>query len=192
MYFCKRMKKMRNDSKWDENEYRKNYDTYYKSLVVFAMKFGVSQELAEDVVQDVFFAVWERRVDMLNKPSFRSYLFTGVRNRCLDSIRHGVIANNYILEMTENNRRKSQSLEDIEDVIFTEEVFIKLFESIDKLPQRQREILKLNMEGKKLIEIADILNITYETVKTQKKRAINALKKSLDDNRSILLSILFA
>ena len=83
-------------------------------------------------------------------------------------------------------------MEDIEDVIFTEEVFIKLFESIDKLSQRQREILKLNMEGKKLIEIADILNITYETVKTQKKRAINALKKSLDDNRSILLSILFA
>ena len=48
------------------------------------------------------------------------------------------------------------------------------------------------MEGKKLTEIADILNITYETVKTQKKRAINALKKSLGDNRSILLSILFA
>ena len=95
--------------------------------------------------------------------------------------------------MTEANRSNdNQSVEEIENEFLTEEVFVKLFEHIDKLPHRQREILKLNMEGKKLTEIADMLNVTYDTIKTQKKRAIEALRKSLGGNKSILLYILFA
>ena len=181
------------DSTWDENLFRQNYDAYYKALVVFAMKFIVSQELAEDIVQDVFFAVWQNRVDMCNKSAVRSYLFTGVRNRCIDSLRRGNMMSSYIRDVTESNSAFSkQSVEEIENEIFTEEVFVKLFESIDKLSPRQREILKLNMEGKKLTETADMLNVTYDTVKTQKKRAIEALRKSLVGNKSILLYILFA
>ena len=186
---------MRNsyDSTWDENLFRQNYDAYYKAVVVFAMKFIVSQELAEDIVQDVFFAVWQNRVDMCNKSAFRSYLFTGVRNRCIDSLRRGNMMSSYIRDVTESNSAFSkQSVEEIENEIFTEEVFVKLFESIDKLSPRQREILKLNMEGNKLTETADMLNVTYDTVKTQKKRAIEALRKSLVGNKSILLYILFA
>lgn len=181
------------DSIWDENLFRQNYDAYYKALVVFAMKFIVSQELAEDIVQDVFFSVWEHRVEMRNKSTFRSYLFAGVRNRCIDSLRRGRVESSYIRDVTEANRGlDNQTLEEIEEDIFTEEVFIKLFESIDKLSPRQREMLKLNMEGKKLTEIAEMLSVSYDTVKTQKKRAIEALRKALGGDRSILLYILFA
>ena len=182
-----------NDSTWDESLFRQNYEAYYKALVVFALKFVVSQELAEDIVQDVFFAVWHNRIDMTKSASFRSYLFTGVRNRCIDSLRRGNMESSYIRDVTDANRSLcNQSLEEMENDIFTEEVFVKIFEHIDKLSLRQREILKLNMEGKKLTEIAAMLNVTYDTVKTQKKRAIEALRKSLGGNNSILLYILFA
>lgn len=63
--------------------------------------------------------------------------------------------------MTEANRSNdNQSVEEIENEFLTEEVFVKLFEHIDKLPHRQLEILKLNMEGKKMAEIADMLNLS--------------------------------
>lgn len=95
--------------------------------------------------------------------------------------------------MTEANRSNdNQSVEEIENGFLTEEVFVKLFEHIDKLPHRQREILKLNMEGKKMAEIADMLNLSYDTVKTHKKRAILSLRKSLGGNKAILIYVLFA
>ena len=60
-----------------------------------------------------------------------------------------------------------------------EEVYRLLFKSIDQLPPRCREIFVLQMEGKKNEEIAQTLGLSIETVKTQKKRAVQAIKKRM-------------
>ena len=60
-----------------------------------------------------------------------------------------------------------------------EEVYRLLFRAIDKLPTRCREIFLLHMDGKKNEEIATALGISIETVKTQKKRAIQSIKEQM-------------
>ena len=60
-----------------------------------------------------------------------------------------------------------------------EEVYRLLFRAIDKLPARCREIFLLHMDGKKNEEIATVLGISIETVKTQKKRAIQSIKEQM-------------
>ena len=65
------------------------------------------------------------------------------------------------------------------DVFNKEEIYRQLFLAIDKLPPRQREVFLLCMEGKKNKEIAELLQISAETVKMQKRRAISRLREQL-------------
>ena len=70
-------------------------------------------------------------------------------------------------------------VDDMSDVFNKEDIYRQLFLAIDKLPPRQREIFLLCMDGKKNREIAEKLQISAETVKVQKRRAINHLREQL-------------
>ena len=70
-------------------------------------------------------------------------------------------------------------VDDMSDVFNKEEIYRQLFLAIDKLPPRQREVFLLCMEGKKNKEIAEQLQISAETVKMQKRRAIGRLREQL-------------
>ena len=71
-----------------------------------------------------------------------------------------------------------------------EEVYRQLFETIDALPERCREVFLMYMEGKKNEEVATALHVSIETVKTQKKRAMSILRKKLGGYQFLLLQLL--
>lgn len=77
--------------------------------------------------------------------------------------------------------------EEDEDVYHKEEVYQHLFESIDRLPQRQREVFLLAMKGKRNAEIAEQLGIAVNTVKVMKRRGFATLRKDLSPDSLILL-----
>lgn len=74
----------------------------------------------------------------------------------------------------------------VED-FFTEEVWRQLIEEINRLPDRQRKIFTLAMNGKKNSEIAEALSISADTVKTQKRRAIARLQRKFGPAILLLL-----
>ena len=121
--------------------YHQLYNEYYKALVLYAINFLSSQQAAEDIVQDLFATMWEKKMRFLSLPSFRTYLYNSIRNASLNYLKH-------------------QNVE-------------------SKLPARCREIFLLHMDGKKNEEIATVLGISIETVKTQKKRAIQSIKEQM-------------
>ena len=139
--------------------YHQLYNEYYKALVLYAINFLSSQQAAEDIVQDLFATMWEKKMRFLSLPSFRTYLYNSIRNASLNYLKHQNVESLY-LERLASTYREITEEEDTNE----EEIYRLLFLAID---------------GKKNEEIATVLGISIETVKTQKKRAIQSIKEQM-------------
>ena len=147
---------------------------YAGALYAFAFRIVGDTLAAEDIVQDLFATMWEKKMRFLSLPSFRTYLYNSIRNASLNYLKHQNVESLY-LERLASTYREITEEEDTNE----EEVYRLLFRAIDKLPTRCREIFLLHMDGKKNEEIATALGISIETVKTQKKRAIQSIKEQM-------------
>lgn len=161
-------------NKWDDNAFRKLYDNYYNSLVMYAQDITSNDYEADDIVENVFAYLIENHNEFANAIVLKAYLFNAVRNQSLNWLRRQKKTNEYIAQM-EREYPEMIVKDGVED-FFTEEIWHQLIEEIKQLPERQREIFTLAMNGKKNSEIAQALQISADTVKTQKRRAIIKLQ----------------
>lgn len=151
--------------------YQTLYRLYYRALVNYAMRFISKQDEAEDVVQDLFVSMWNKKIQFVSYVSFRTYLYNAVYNAVLNVIKHQEVEQRYV-DLVKNE----DELEFPEADYQKEEIYRQLYLAIDRLPKKCREKFLMYMDGKKNEEIAQILSISIETVKTQKKRAMRFLK----------------
>ena len=151
--------------------YQTLYRLYYRALVNYAMRFISKQDEAEDVVQDLFVSMWNKKIQFVSYVSFRTYLYNAVYNAVLNVIKHQEVEQRYV-DLVKNE----DELEFPEADYQKEEIYRQLYLAIDRLTKKCREIFLMYMDGKKNEEIAQILSISIETVKTQKKRAMRFLK----------------
>lgn len=145
---------------------------YYRPLCLYALHYLQRTDDAEDVVQDCMTDFIERSQAGNTVADSRSYLFTMVRNRCLDSLRK------------ESHIDRNQSSEELEerfaDDSYEEDSFIeaRMWTAIDSLPERCREVFLMSKrDGLKYEEIAEELGISVNTVKNQVSKALKALKE---------------
>lgn len=151
------------------------FSDYYGILVYYAQKYTKREDIAEDIVQDVFASLWEENRIFPSQANFRSFLYISIRNAAFDYLRHQNVESRYIEEALTANRFLS------DDSFQKEEVFRLLFKQIDLLPERCREIFLLHLEGYDNDAIAKKLSLSIETVKTQKKRAMKTLRNNLKE-----------
>lgn len=162
------------------------YLTYYPKLVRFAKEFVMLEEDAENITQDVFTALWERREYLDRIENMNAYLFRLVRNRCLDYLKHKIfeqryienIQTHYIIELN----LKLQSLDRFDASDFSEEkdTAILVRAAINGLPKRCRDIFLLSrVEGLKYKEISERLGISVNTVECQMGIALKKLRMKL-------------
>ena len=95
-----------NLNKQQTSAYHQLYDEYYKVLVLYAINFLSSQQAAEDIVQELFATMWEKKMKFLSLPSFRTYLYNSVRNASLNYLKHQNVESLY-LEHLANTYRES-------------------------------------------------------------------------------------
>ncbi len=167
----------------DRGAFHLVYTNYYKMLVVYAIGFVKEQEVAEDLVQELIISIWEQDNNFQHINAFKSYLYNSVKNKCLNYIKHQSVKDRYAQTI---KAEQPFNLHIEEDDTEEQELYRQLFMIVDQLPQRCKQVFELQMQGKKNKEIAEVLNISIETVKTQKKRALKKLKEQLG-NTSILL-----
>lgn len=169
-------------------DFDKIYVRFFPRMHRFAKEYVLLDEDAENIVQDVFMVLWEKRDSLEIQISLSSYLFSLVKNRCLDYLRHKVIAEQYEQEL----HAKLRSLENLNYAFTSEEELEKMFFSaIEKLPQRCREIfLKSRLEGKKYREIAEEMNLSVNTVENQMALALKKLRVELKEYLPLLLFLL--
>lgn len=171
--------------RWDDKSMELLYDNFYRALVSYGCQF-VEREIAEDVVQEMFSVLWEQRPQFKSFPQLTSYLYRTVHNAAFNHLRHQTVHNNYRQSILEH-LQESLLVDDVAERFNKEEIYRQLFAAIDELPPRQREIFLLCMDGKKNKDIAEQLQISAETVKVQKRRAINSLRKKLAPMALLLL-----
>lgn len=158
-----------------KNAFKMLFDTYYNSLVLFACKFVNDIQVAEDVVQDIFVAVWEKEEKFLSITSIKTYLYNSVRNKCLNIHNRKKVEEKY----KSYTLFTQDGIDDIDAIEIENEVYRRLFATIEELPDRCKDVFKLHLEGKSNDEIAEILKISRNTAKSQKVKAKNIIKEKL-------------
>ena len=160
------------------------YNEQYNSLCHFAHRFVLDLDTSREIVQGVFISIWEKRTCLPVEISLKSYLYTSVRNRCLDYLKHLNVEYEYekmkIREIRDSGDNSFNTIDDPLDGLITKELENAIKDAIESLPDKCREIFELSKyKGLKYREIAEELNISVKTVETQMSRAIFSLKKKL-------------
>ncbi|WP_430815946.1 RNA polymerase sigma factor [Carboxylicivirga sp. RSCT41] len=151
------------------------FNTLYNPLVNYANGYLENISESEDLVQDIFVKIWNKSIEIKDNRKVKSFLYTTVRNRCLNHIRNIKRQNMKFEEYVYN----SESEVSIEEDIIREEFYSEIYKVINELPSQCQKIFKLYLSGLKNPEIAEELGLSIETIKTQKKRARKQLKERL-------------
>jgi RNA polymerase sigma-70 factor (family 1) len=148
-----------------------------------------SKEDAEEIIQELFVKIWDRRDNMLTIQSFRPFIFRLARNRVIDWYRKNESKKNYCTFYSEKYRDESVSVTD--DLLF-EEYYAIAMEAIAKLPSRQKQIFNLrHTDDLSLIEIAAELRISLHAVKKQLCQATRFVRDYLHKHGEWLITMLF-
>ena len=162
--------------KGDEKAFSSLFHKYYGLLCAYAAKIIDDKDAAEELVQEFFVKLWEKREQLSVETSVNNYLFRSVKNHCVNYIQHNKIKLKYARSVTEDT--ESQITEEFD---FPEpDIFEKIEISINALPEKRREIFRLSRrDGLKYHQIAEKLQISVKTVETQMSLAFKTLREQL-------------
>lgn len=172
----KLVEQIRQDKK---GAFEKLFKRYYQQLFLFALRYVPNDEVAEDLVQEMFFNLWNKRHDLFITTSLQSYLYRSVHNQALNYLNHEKVKTVYREKIVNGYKEKLQ----MEDISYAEiDLEQKVTDFIEQLPDRRRTIFKLSrFEGLKNREIAEKLGISIKTVEAQMTEALRFLSKKLKD-----------
>lgn len=152
------------------------YKKHYRMVYHFARRFINEASICQDVVQDVFTYVWDNRLQLVIKKSFKSYLLTCCHHTCLNYIKKSATSQRHL----SNYMDHSPESEDGYACIYEEELRESLQQAMSELPEQCREVFQLSrLKGLKHKEIAALLNLSPKTVEVHIYRALKVLRKRL-------------
>jgi len=163
------------------------FRAYYPRLCYFAFTMLDNKEMAEDMVQDVFLRLQGRLKDFFAENALKSFLYLSVKNACLNQIKHKAV---------EEKHAETAHLSTSEDPValsnlIRAEVYGEVHLALMGLPDGCKRVITLSFfEGMKNEEIARALDLSINTVKTQKKRALQLLRLKMDPRAFALLILL--
>lgn len=170
------------------------FSIYFARLNDFAKNVVRDDFISQDIVQEVFVKVWEKRAE-IESLNLEAFLFRLVRNRCLDYIKHLKVVNNRMQEI--NISSKYEELYRIDFignepyVLIEEELKTKIEKTIQSLPDRCREVFILSrMDGLKNKEIAEKLDINIKNIERHLSRAMQTFRKNFPAELPVALIML--
>ena len=149
----------------------------YAELCHFVLQFVHSRPVAEELVQDLFLRIWERRQSWEEELPSRSYLYQAARNRALDHLKHEGIAERASAYHPDEDEALTP---DVDQQLDAEDLRTALHTAIEQLPDRTRQVFIL-CKGHSLTypEVAEALGISVKTVEAQMGRAFRILRGRL-------------
>lgn len=161
---------------YNEKNFRKLFDEFYRPLVNFAAKQIKDEAAAEDIVQDLFVYLWDNELSFKDEIALKTYLYRSLLNRCRNYFRDKKLRLDYEKEYLASHEEADYSY--MNDII-REEVYRKLAIAVDHLPPQCRRIYDMVQKGMTSVEIAEEMGLSVETVKRQRKIARKMLQDEL-------------
>lgn len=173
---------LQNLSQGDSLAFSQVVNVYHERLLHFSIHYLNDKELAKDVVQDVFSAVWENHEKFVEIKNLSSWLFSLTKNQCLKRIerlkvrqKHACTLQYRQLELVQGSLNEL----DTSPLIFNE-INAIIQQTLLKLPEQSRRIFEMSrFENKKNREIADELNISIKTVEAAVTKSLKLLRPAL-------------
>lgn len=132
---------------------------------------------AEDIVQELFAGLWEKRLSLPTSVNLASYLYASVRNAELNKLAHEKVIDRFLAHAVSNLPTSDNATE---DRILENELAAIIEREVDKLPARMREVFILSRnQGLSNKEIAQLLHITEGTAKLQISKALKILRENI-------------
>lgn len=162
------------------SRFREIYKENAHKLIFYACKY-VDTTTAEDLVQDVFLRIWQKRAFVFLNEGIKSYLYSSVQHACLDYLKHQDIKHDYVNAVITKLKIEEIYYNDENLPLFLEEDRLSMiYKEMNKLPDKCREIFTMSyLEERKTSEIASLLNISTRTVEAQLYKALKILRSLL-------------
>ena len=178
----------------DQKALESLFAIYFPRLNDFAGKVVKDDVISQDIVQDVFVKIWEKRSE-IEPINLEAFLFRLVRNRCIDYIKHLKVINNRMQEIQISSKYEElyriDFVGDEPYVLIEQELKQKIERTIESLPERCREVFILSrINGLKNKEIAERLNINVKNVERHLSRAMQSFRKNFTEELPLALVIL--
>ena len=175
-------------SKRDEAAFEQVFKTHYKNLHAYAFTILKDEDEAEEMVQQVFFKLWERSEHLSFSGPIAAYLYRAVHNGSLNFIKHQKVKAGHQLHVAYIMKNKS---EQAQPRMIRKELENKFREALNELPEQCRTVFQLSrFEDMKYKEIAHKLDIAVKTVENHMGKALKLLRTKLVDFLPLLLILL--
>lgn len=163
----------------NEQAFEQVFRKHYTGLCGYATRFVWDPDQAEEIVQELFYNLWNKRGNLSIEQSIEAYLFRAVRNACLNYLKHLKVRQQHA-DTVKKNPSSESSMEG--DPVETLELQNKIDEVVEGLPPERKKIFQLSRyEGLKYKEIADHLGLSVKTVEAQMGKALKTLRENLAD-----------
>ena len=163
----------------DIGQFESLFRSSYVSLVRYAKTLIKDHDTAEEIVQDLFFRLWQDKEKLNIESSLNGYLFRSVHNKCLHFIEHNRVVDRYAEEMSYRQPEKQESPSDI---LQYRELQARIAKILERLPERCGQIFYMSrFEGLKYNEIAEKLSVSVKTVESNMGRALKEFRKELTE-----------
>jgi len=140
-----------------------------------------SESTIEDVIQNVFFNIWQNRTTLEPRGTLKSYLFSAVRNQALTQLKSERKFDRITEELKDVEQEKERNANRLFEIDELREAYQK---AVAKLPKKRRHIFLMHrQENLTYKEISEVLNISVKTVETQMSRSLKFLAESLSEFR---------
>jgi len=170
-------------------EYEILFRQHYSFLCLVAFRMVRDQDAAEDIVQDFYLDLWQRRAEIKTIGSFQAYATRAVKNLSISFLRKQQTMSDEQLSAVQDG---TDPFEEKEIIISGEAITARVMQVVELLPEERKKIfLSYIIDRLSYAQIAEKNNISLNTVKTQMKRAYAFIREQIPDDALgiILLSI---
>jgi RNA polymerase sigma-70 factor (ECF subfamily) len=170
-----------------EMVFEKAFKEHFRALHAYAFTIIRDEEQAEEIVQNMFFKLWEKKEQIDEISSLKAYLYRATHNESLNYLKHTKVRAAYETYIKSSNSEGGDAV----DTLSTKELQMKIDKALNELPEQCRTIFQMSrFEELKYREIAEQLNLSVKTVENQMGKALKVLREKLADCLPILFIII--
>lgn len=174
----------------DEQAFREIYDLHRDRVYTYSMAIIKVRSLAEDTVQEVFLKIWTNKAKLPQIQNFTAYLTTITRNHIISQFRKMASEESFIRALIRQG--ELQIAKPHSEAMLYSELKMVLAQAVNRLSPRQKQIYELSrLEGYSYEEIAGMLNLSPQTVKTHMKIALRSIRDWLQKHESRIVLVIY-
>jgi RNA polymerase sigma-70 factor (ECF subfamily) len=150
---------------------------FYTPLLYFATGITGRSDVAEEIIQELFYQLWRDREFIDIRSSLKGYLYTSVKNSALQYCRRENLGTKYSEYSKQELAVESNPLNDLE----YKEIEEFVIRALEKMPQRRAQIFKMHrFEGKRYSEIAEAFSLSVKSIEAEMSKAIKQLRELIE------------